>query len=60
MLKFKIKFLSNNKTAFYKAGSSIRWDDPLIKKIIETKSGSKFLYKEEELLLVSKYVKEES
>lgn len=59
MLKFKIKFLSNNKVAFYNAGHSIRWDDPLIKKIIETKSGSKFQYKNEDLLLVSKYVKEE-
>ena len=59
MLKFKIKFLSNNKIEHYKAGSSIRWDDPLVKVIIGLKSGSMFEYKNEKLLLVSKYVREE-
>jgi hypothetical protein len=42
----------------YVAGRSIRWDDPLIKVIIEMKCGSKFTYKSTKLLLVSKYIHE--
>ena len=57
-LKFKIKFLEDGKVMHYVAGRSIRWDDPLIKVIIEMKCGSKFTYKSTKLLLVSKYIHE--
>lgn len=57
-LKFKIKFIDDGKVIHYVAGKSIRWDDPLLKKIIEMKSGSKFTYKSIKLLLVSKYMHE--
>lgn len=57
-LKFKIKFLDDGKVMHYVAGKSIRWDDPLVKIIIELNNGTKFTYKSLELLLVSKYMYE--
>lgn len=59
-LKFKLQFLSDGKVIHYRAGSTIRWDDPLIEKIIEIKNGTKFTYKSTELMLINKYVHEKT
>lgn len=59
-LKFKLQFLSDGKVIHYRAGSTIRWDDPLIEKIIEIKNGTKFTYKSIELMLINKYVHEKT
>ncbi len=48
---FKIKLIDENKKYGLFAGKSIRWDDPLLKKVIDMKPGTIFEYKNKKILL---------
>lgn len=56
-LYFKIKFTNLNLIVFFKTGKNIRWDDPLINKILKTSNGKTFIYKNYKILLINKYIR---